>query len=317
MSPEHDPVNWCAQESTALRRHLQGSLDSLWRGYCKKLRRCQKRFSEKSVHNLRVATRRMLSQLDMVGALHADDSYRKARRILKKRLDVFDDLRDVQVQLQYVGRMQRLYPELSVLLEKLERRERRLIKSVAKKVRGFRTGKVTNHLARLEKTLRSTFKDPRGAERNAASLERAVQQAFDKVVALRGRIDPSNTATIHRTRIAFKKFRYMVESLQPLLPKASSRQLERMHRYQTRMGEIQDIEILMARLDVLVGKKKFPAPLLHPFRRKLSSQRARQIKAYSRSADQLFTFWPCRADSQVPTPASPSPPLSPEHQGMP
>jgi len=299
MRPGQHGLPRSAHRSTSLHGHLERSLESLWTRYCKRLKQCQKRFSNKSVHNLRVATRRMLSQLDLVGALCPQNPYRKTRRIFKNRLDAFDRLRDTQVQLQYVVRMQPLYLELTALSQQLERREWRLIKSTAKKVRGFKTRKVAKLLASLENKLRLSFAKPGGPERNAVILMRSVQGAFDRVVKLRGLIDPSRTTTIHRTRIAFKKFRYMVESLQPLLPRMTSQRLERMHQYQTEMGEIQDVEILMARVDKAVAGKKLAELAMRPFRRHLVNQRAALLKAYGQSADQLFSFW-SQADFAMP-----------------
>ena len=44
----------------------------------------------------------------------------------------------------------------------------------------------------------------------------AVEDAFAKALELQRAMDPGAADTIHRTRIAFKKFRYMVGALQPL-----------------------------------------------------------------------------------------------------
>jgi CHAD domain-containing protein len=63
------------------------------------LKRCQKKYSEAAVHDLRVATRRLISTLDLLSELRPDDDLRQTRRKLKKTLDLFSPLRDVQVQL--------------------------------------------------------------------------------------------------------------------------------------------------------------------------------------------------------------------------
>jgi len=119
-----------------------------------------------------------------------------------------------------------------------------------------------------------------------------VQRAFGRVVELRHQIDPGQLETIHSTRIAFKRFRYMIELLQPILPAVKPRQLIAMDQYQTMMGEIQDIGVMIERLDKLVTKKKFKRLPLERFRQVLLHRQERLVRAYLNVADQLFAFWP-------------------------
>lgn len=280
------------QASVALGNHLARSLQAVWRGYRKKLKRCQKHFSEESVHDLRVETRRLLSLLDLLGTLDAHDYLRKARRILKKRLDLFDDLRDTQVQLLHLKTAQRDFPEMKPLRKALQRHERRLIRTARREVRGFRTARLKRHLAALDSALRASFANSATAVRNTLHLAQIVQRAFDRVLTLRGRIDPTQTTTIHRTRIAFKKYRYMVECLHPVLSGVRADHLRAMHDYQNRMGDIQDLEVFLARLTKLVAKRKIKGKPLQPFRLELIHRRAASIQAYLKSADELLRFRP-------------------------
>jgi hypothetical protein len=67
-----------AQETgLTLKAHLLVSTQALWRGYRKKLRRCQEQFSEISVHDLRVQTRRLLALVSLVRAMIAHESIGK------------------------------------------------------------------------------------------------------------------------------------------------------------------------------------------------------------------------------------------------
>jgi CHAD domain-containing protein len=61
-------------------------------------------------------------------------------------------------------------------------------------------------------------------------------------------INLAQASTIHRVRIAFKSLRYMIEIVHPLLANFPSDNLRRMHDYQSLMGEIQDVEIIMQAL---------------------------------------------------------------------
>src|SRR6185436_17907080 len=94
-----------------LAAHLAGSIRTMRRRYRKRLACCQEAFSETSVHDLRIETRRVLAMLDLMRALHFQDSLKKTRRIFKKRLDTFDELRDTQVQLLLLKPLRRDFPE--------------------------------------------------------------------------------------------------------------------------------------------------------------------------------------------------------------
>jgi inorganic triphosphatase YgiF len=92
-------------------RHLGDSLHTQWLRYRKRLKRCQERFSEDAVHDVRVETRRLLSTIALLGAFIPERDIKKVRRALKRHLDTFDQLRDTQVQLGYVGRMAGTFPD--------------------------------------------------------------------------------------------------------------------------------------------------------------------------------------------------------------
>jgi len=109
---------------------------------------------------------------------------------------------------------------------------------------------------------------------------------------LRDRVDPQDAATIHRVRIAFKRFRYLVELLRPLIPGVTSRQIEAMHEYQTMMGEIQDVETLQEALDDFVSEKKSRQGKHLSFRDYLRKRRSALVRTYLHQASRLDAFWP-------------------------
>jgi CHAD domain-containing protein len=111
-------------------------------------------------------------------------------------------------------------------------------------------------------------------------------------VQLKARIDPANTDTIHRTRIAFKRFRYMVEALATLLPGVTDRRLAAMHHYQTMMGDIQDIEVLLATLGNFLRRKEVKAESASHFRDELLRRRQWLIQRYMNTAAKLRDFGP-------------------------
>jgi len=270
---------------------LARSLKQQWKRYRKELKRCQNEFSEKAIHAFRVETRRLLSTLELLGGFLPARRVEKAQRLLKRHRDVFDDLRDTQVQLAAVGRMLRVFPAARPFQLCLLEREDRFAKRTGKNVKKVRTGRLGKLIAGCRGNVERQLAEA-GPEKALAILLRSVDRAFRRTKQLRMRIKPRDPWTIHRTRVAFKKFRYMVEALAKHLPAVTSERLAAMRHYQTMMGEIQDAEVLLAALDKFLRKKEIKPEAARRFRAELLRRRQRLIRVFLKAADQLLEFWP-------------------------
>ena len=126
-----------------------------------------------------------------------------------------------------------------------------------------------------------------------------VDQAFLYARQAYGQIDTSQPATIHSLRIAFKKFRYMVEIIHPILPDYPQTHLERMHDYQSRMGNIQDVEIFLSMLTDFVesGASSFEP---EPVRQFYEQRRAELINAFMKEKGELNLLWRNTPDQHFP-----------------
>ncbi len=105
------------------------------------------------------------------------------------------------------------------------------------------------------------------------SLLGAVNQAFTEVAKLRDRCHGDDLQTIHRLRIAFKRYRYMIELLQPLIPTVTSRELKHLRAAQNRLGEIQDADVLVAALEKFTCQRPKQDVILERFRRDVERRR--------------------------------------------
>jgi len=111
-------------------------------------------------------------------------------------------------------------------------------------------------------------------------------------------IDPARPSTIHRLRVAFKKFRYMVEIAHPLLENFPQDNLKRMHDYQSLMGEIQDADVFLQTLGDFQSNVSSPAP--EPVRHYYESRHADTISAYLKDKGMLNEFWRLIPDQSFP-----------------
>lgn len=273
----------------AFARHLGQSLKTRWKRYCKALDRCQRKSSEAAVHDSRIEARRLISALELLGAFLPESHLVKARRLLKRHLAAFSELRDTQVLLLRVGDLLPRFPDLQGFAKALHKREQRSLKKARRKIRRIALTKLERQIKRLRIELEAQD----DATLRCRSIE-AVDGAFAEVERRRERVTAEDTATIHRTRVAFKHFRYMVEGLHGVLEGIAGPRLRAMQDYQAAMGEIQDSEVLRHELCEFVHLKRITPELAKPWLAEVDHRQRRLVARYVRRADQLEDFWPLR-----------------------
>jgi CHAD domain-containing protein len=260
------------------------TLENRWKIYRSELKRCQKEPSEEAIHDLRVATRRLLALVDMLRAISPHPRLQKLRRALKNQLDSLDDLRDTQVMLVEVSGTVDELPELGLFYEYLTKREKRLLKSTVKDIKSF---KITNVRKRLDSTRKSLLK--MGDDDQQEALLQIVDDAYETILRRFRRVEPTQPATIHRVRVAFKNFRYMVEIIYPLIPNFPETNFKDMHEYQDMMGAIQDLEVLLSTFGDFADNDASYDP--EPVRRFYEQRHTEAINTYLENMHQINTFW--------------------------
>jgi CHAD domain-containing protein len=274
-------------------RQLSRLLKSQCKQYRKQLRRCQKKFSEGAVHDSRVAARRLSSVVELLGPFLAAAAVKKIERVLKQHLDTFDELRDTQVQLATLRRLEHSFPAARSFKAYLKKREERLTRTTRKDVKKLKTGRF----GKLIETCREEVEAARGrcpAKVAGQLLLAAVERAFTRTQQMKEVIDARDTRTIHCTRVAFKKFRYMMETLAEFVPSLTLKRLREMHDYQTLMGDVQDAQVLLRAFDKYRCKKEVEAGSARTLLQALLHRRQQLIHEFLSSANKLEDFWPDR-----------------------
>jgi CHAD domain-containing protein len=280
-------------------QHLSVALAGQWRRYRKRLKRCQRKFSASAVHDSRIEMRRLLATLELVAVFIPERKLKKLRRALKDQLDEFDQLRDAQVQLAGVKPLRRAFPAAKKFHRWLRQREVRYIREALQAVKAVKTRRVGKRIAALEGELRRQQKSTT-PDRAFGLAQDAIDNAFAGVTRFSRQVNAAAPPTIHRTRIAFKRFRYMVDALSPLLPAVTDKHRRAMHDYQSMMGDIQDSEVLLAALDEFIESED-NKPTMQPLRAALVQRRKQLIHVYLDAAPKLASFWPPKALPPRPT----------------
>jgi CHAD domain-containing protein len=265
-----------AEKNTLLK-----ALDVRWRKLRKELDRTQKKYSEDSVHDLRVASRRLIAVLETMLEIHKDSDMQDCRKRVKKLLDGLSPLRDLHVQRATVLQMLDRFAQLKNFEQSLADKEGRTAKKVQKILK--RAPKIDNAVVRARAHARKGIAND--------DILKVIDRRYRKVLSLAARVDPSNTETIHSMRLAFKRFRYTCEVAHPIIRKlVTTERLEEFHAFQTMMGDIQDVEVLSARLGKWTEKHRKKNDM-EPVFDELRADRERKIVTFVASMGQVHTFW--------------------------
>jgi CHAD domain-containing protein len=247
---------------------------------------CRKQFSEEAVHDLRVAMRRLLALVDFLNFFAASPALRKVRRSLKSHLDAFDALRDTQVMLLETSQRLAQLPEVEPFHRYLQKNEKRLLRRAQKDIEDVNST--------YAKPIRAAL---RSIEASSADILSPVDDAYHTVLGRLAMVDAANVATIHRVRIAFKRFRYSFEVVQPLLTDMPEDLPAQMHSYQTLMGEIQDAEVLLRALDDYGNRSRKNGGDLTAVREFYEQLHRQRVELYLQHMDRVHSFWRTAPDA--------------------
>jgi CHAD domain-containing protein len=183
-------------------------------------------------------------------------------------------------------------PELKSLQERWLQEEKKLLKHTRKLVKDRDTKSLSK---RVEKVRELVLALPEG--NLADQVLAAVDEAYARVIRSHSVLDAENIPGIHTLRIAFKKFRYAVEIVQPLLADFPTANFERMHDYQSRMGDIQDMEVARQKLTELkpASRLNLEAVSVH-----YASRLRTAVLPFLEDNNEVLVFWRKSPDQPFP-----------------
>jgi CHAD domain-containing protein len=271
---------------------LATSLDDRWRTFLRQIVRARRHPSEVAIHDLRVATRRLLATLSLLDSVLPGGRLRKARRQLRGHLKAFNNLRDVQVQLLRARALRRRFPQLRPFVADLVRSERRLMRVAGAEVRRIRCAPLERTMGEEVEKLLSLYAEEPMRRAGLATLHGAGASAFATVMLRFLELDYTDPRSIHRLRVAFKKFRYTLEIIRPMLGWIRKAHLKRMNAYQTAMGEIQDLEVLTSSVKSFARRQARVASLSFiTVYQYLAEERRRVLEDFRGRAGAVRGFW--------------------------
>ncbi len=253
-----------------------------------KIRKAGKAPSENAIHKMRVASRRFLAMADAFEIYLSRKETGPSRRLVSGCLKGLGEMRDVHVHIVATGELLKDFPQLSDFLDDLTARERALERDASSELARFG---IANLLKRTDELVERFVERAAGESDQAthARIAGRVGKAYERVLERRAEIDPEWPRSIHRMRVAFKKFRYTAEIAAPLFDQISPQRLEAMQEFQTRMGRIQDLDTLLETM-MAYRERSGRTSLLVP-ENELRRQRRARIREFIAAADEVRFFW--------------------------
>lgn len=195
------------------------------------------------VHELRVAIRRLSAAFALTAAL-GHNLRPRSRRVLRKLMAVLSPLRDAQVQVQAVASAATSDATRSVLPQ-LRARQKALRRATRRRVRALELTSLRKDVASSIKSLQN---ETPGGDAVAQALLGELARHHVELERKR-QIDANDDArALHRSRLALKDYRYLLEILAPLLPGGAASLRTSAAELQDRLGEAHDRHVLLERV---------------------------------------------------------------------
>ena len=203
---------------------------------------------ESSVHQARVASRRLREALPLLGVAADASALGQAQKRVRRITQALGPVRELDVCLHLLAEFEgkRAAPPRAVA------RVREAITAERDKRRREMLDAITpSHLDKLRRTLVQVAAPGVPGLVPADGAAEALSQAGERAVRLRAAIERAGGLylpdRLHRVRIAAKKLRYALEIHRELTRSRSTARLNRLKAQQDLLGRIHDLEVLIDR----------------------------------------------------------------------
>ncbi len=227
-------------------------------------------FEADPVHDLRVALRRCRSLADGLMAIDPDSSWKDMKKAGKKLFQALGELRDMQVMLEWIGKLSDVSDPVAVkLLDYVHGREAACKQLAFKDLNQFDRKQWRQWARTLPQ--RGSRVRPGSVVYLHLALEKwtAAHDLHKRALRTRSQVG------WHALRIGIKRFRYTVENF---LPRQHALWGDDLKGLQDLLGEVHDLDVLWA---MAVEIAAFPdVESRNRWREKLNQERAKRIERY-------------------------------------
>lgn len=210
-------------------------------------------------------------------------------RRLRGLMGMLSRFRDLQVQEAMLEPLAGRFPCLKPYRDRLKASEASALQLLAGGLAAFDEPLLAGETAAAAAGLGRIKEGGKKGDKAVGRISNHLAGAHCRLLSLRSAIEGVDPSAIHRLRVAFKKYRYLVEPLAPLSANPDPSVLARMHDLQGAMGDVQDLAVLMRGLRswAAAGEKRRE---FDPVLRKLAGDLEERISGFSAKVGQIDSF---------------------------
>ncbi|MCB0344285.1 MAG: CHAD domain-containing protein [Bdellovibrionales bacterium] len=233
---------------TDIASYLLEELKKSFKQHNRAFNRCKKNLTENSVHKLRISSRKLLALCSILERICRDKkSAARVENIVRERLKCLSSLRDIHVMQSTVGLLMGEAARETAFYEELESKENKLSKKAKKHLRTHTLKETKRYQRRLEQQAEQLASiDDAFLSSILCDFVRIAEHEAKQALS---ECEASDTATIHKARIAFKHYRYLCSAFENALPYTPAFDSAQRTQLQTLMGVIQDLDVLSKRVE--------------------------------------------------------------------
>ncbi len=183
--------------------------------YKRNLIQCQNDLSNQNIHDLRVACRRFVTVLNLYKIICYSSYFDIIIKDIKKNFDNFGRLRDYFVMINNCRNIQNDFPVIIDFINYIENKSNNLLSNISKILSKINLKEFD---AKFYFLLRDLKYQSSQDSQNFTAFENFLNAHLQLMKDLFFKIDYSSPETIHKFRIATKKFRYTCEILKDFVP---------------------------------------------------------------------------------------------------
>jgi CHAD domain-containing protein len=216
--------------------------DKLLRRVDSQIARTMKVQGVDELHDLRVASRRLIRILSALAPCFPRGESKRMRRGLKRIMIQAGDIRDYDIAIHLINRME--LPDSGTLVRQIQKRREQSATVLSASLDRWTARKLPArwraalHSARDLKSTDAGFRAVAAASMAKRLLPPMVTEHFRRGKAAAGKKMPAHK--IHRFRIAAKNFRYTLDFFAPLYTGTLPLLIDRLKDVQTLLGDIND-----------------------------------------------------------------------------
>lgn len=272
---------------------LAASLQTRWVTFAQEVERSRHSLSQRHIHDLRVASRRLRATLEIVESVHPVKSIARLRKSLKRHMRPLGLLRDLQLLRRNTRDMLAEFPHLKAFDIDLRKREQTILKRARRELSSIALEEHAQTIDRIQSEVRSLITGATVSRAATTIALGALSTAYLGACLLKSGATSGQIPRIHQFRISFKRLRYMIEALRPILLPLPESLFTRMNAYQTRMGMIQDHEVLVTSIAEWERhqKRRIDVEMRAACRTQLADQEEKLKEALLSAVEEFDEFW--------------------------